>query len=214
MSFKKLCLFYGFLLLVISIVAASIGLFKVTPLPGGGTLTSRQLFATIDESVSNITSAPHLSAPHLEMILRAYHSPLVGLGQYIYDEGRRYQIDSDHAMAFWLHESTLGTRGEATGTFSPGNLRCVKGRPCVDQQRGGYAQFSSWKDGIDRWYSLLHFGYVQGDITKPIVGHACTTLEQIIHVYAPSSDANDEQAYVNAVIDAVTQWRAGKMVIA
>jgi hypothetical protein len=38
---------------------------------------------------------------------------------------------------------------------------------------------------------------VQGQITIPIVGHPCRTIEQIIPVYAPSSDGNNVTGYIN-----------------
>jgi len=50
-------------------------------------------------------------------------------------------------------------------------------------------------------------GYVRGGIT----GSPCSTVERIIPTYAPSSDGNDEQAYINAVIASVAAYRAGQV---
>ncbi len=67
----------------------------------------------------------------------------------------------------------------------------------------------SWQDGFEHWYRLILYGYVQGRVTIPIVGHVCTTVDQIVPVYAPSSDGNDEAAYIAAVKHAVDTWRHG-----
>jgi hypothetical protein len=114
-------------------------------------------------------------------------------------------------LAFFLHESRFGSTGEATVTFSLGNERCIQERPCIDQQLGGYAQMESWEDGFEQWYRLILYGYVQGKVTIPLVGHACTTIDQIIPVYAPSSDHNNVVAYIAAMKNAVDTWRAGQI---
>jgi hypothetical protein len=217
MSFKKIVL-CGILFVVAYMILAGGALGHTTSSPAGAAQLISSSFGGQQTSQNgknawDITSAPRLSGKQLNTILSAYHSPMAGLGQYIYDQGHSYQISSDFAMAFWLHESTLGTAGEARTTYSPGNLRCVADRDCVDQQRGGYAQMLNWQDGITHWYQLLSLGYVQGQVTKSIVGHACTTLAEIIPVYAPSSDHNDEQQYIQSLIYIVTSWRAGKVVL-
>lgn len=38
-----------------------------------------------------------------------------------------------------------------------------------------------------------------------------STIDQIIPVYAPGSDNNDVQAYIQAIKDAVTAWRRGQV---
>ena len=50
-------------------------------------------------------------------------------------------------------------------------------------------------------------------ITIPIVGHPCRTVEQIIPVYAPSSDGNSVAGYIHAVLSAVRAWRAGNIYV-
>jgi len=62
------------------------------------------------------------------------------------------------------------TTGEATKTLSLGNECCIPDRPCIDQAQGGYAQMRSWEDGFEHWYRLIRDGYVQGQVTIPLVG--------------------------------------------
>ncbi|HLL78876.1 MAG TPA: hypothetical protein VKT25_05215 [Ktedonobacteraceae bacterium] len=159
----------------------------------------------------SVVGPPTISASFIDQVLTAYHSPAAGLGTVIEQQGIHYGIDPVFALAFFQHESSFGTTGEARVTLSPGNERCIAGRPCIDQDRGGYAQMRSWADGFDHWYRLILYGYVQGQVTKPLVGHICTTVAEIIPVYAPSSDGNDEAGYIAAVEHAVDTWRHGQV---
>src|SRR6266496_2931502 len=81
-----------------------------------------------DDATYRVTSMPQLSVARIRAILTAYHSPYADQAQTIYDLGRKYQVSSDYALAFWLHESREGTDGEAQVTFSPGNERCIPDR--------------------------------------------------------------------------------------
>ncbi len=161
----------------------------------------------------SVLSPPQIDVVRINAILAAYHSPAAGKGQALYDLGRTYGISSDDALAFFFHESRFGTTGEARKTLALGNERCIQDRPCVDQNQGGYAQMSSWEDGFAHWYQLIAYGYDQGQITIPLVGHPCTTIEQIIPVYAPSADHNDVQGYINAITGALHAWRSGQVMI-
>ena len=146
-----------------------------------------------------------ISASQINIIFTAYHSPAAGTGSYLYRSALQYGIDPIVPLAFFMHESTLGTQGEATATLALGNERCLTDRPCIDSNRGGYAQFESWNDGYEHWFDLL-----TGPVYK---GTGLTTIQQIIPVYAPAADRNDEQAYIASLIYSINAWRAGKVVI-
>jgi len=153
------------------------------------------------EQASSVLGPPSVSATFINRVLAAYHSPAAGLGQALYDDGVNTGIDPVYALAFFLHESSLGTTGEARKTLALGNERCIPDRPCVDLDRGGYAQMESWEDGFSHWYSLMLTLYIQQ-------WHR-VTVEQIIPKYAPGSDGNNEQAYIAAIEHAVATWRRG-----
>jgi len=163
----------------------------------------------------SLLGKPTISAHFIDQVLAAYHSPATGTGQQLYDLGVQAGIDPAYALAFFLHESRFGTTGEARVTLSLGNERCIPDRPCIDQDRGGYAQMESWVDGYAHWYALIRNLYVTGAINQYIGRNACpcTTIPQIIPVYAPSSDGNDEQAYISAILHAVQTWRAGRIFV-
>jgi hypothetical protein len=144
---------------------------------------------------------PTVSTAFINRVLALYHSPAAGLGQALYDDGVRTGIDPVYALAFFMHESSFGTTGEARKTLALGNERCLPDRPCVDLDRGGYAQMQSWEDGFAHWYTLI--------LTLYIKQWHLATIEQIVPKYAPGSDGNDEAAYVAAIEHAVDTWRRG-----
>lgn len=154
-------------------------------------------------SSSSVLGPPSLSASFIDQVLSYYGSPAVGLGQRLYDDSLASGIDDAWALAFFRHESSFGTTGEARATMALGNERCIQDRPCIDQDRGGYAQMYSWADGADHWYALINNLYVKE--------WGRTTVETIIPKYAPGSDGNNEQGYINAVEGYVAAWRAGRM---
>ncbi len=112
-----------------------------------------------------------------------------------------------YALAFFLHEDSFGKTGIGAANHSLRNIRCSAGYASAS----GFRSYSTWEEGYRDWYQLILVGYVQGQITIPIVGHPCRTIEQIITVYAPSSDGNNVTGYIKAVIDAVRAWRAGSI---
>jgi hypothetical protein len=153
----------------------------------------------------SIYGKPSLAASQIDAILSAYHSPAAGQGQTLYALSEQFGIDDAYPLAFFFHESNFGTQGEARTTRSLGNLRCIDGAQCIDQDRGGYAAFANWHDGFQAWFVLITSGLYKGD--------GLTTLETIIPRYAPSADNNNEQGYISGVLYCVTNWQAGKVVL-
>ncbi len=189
-------------------------------LVGGGTWVGSALTSTLNTPTSTgtgyaLVAPPSVNADFINRVLVRYHSPAVGEGQAVYDDGVKYGIDPVFALAFFMHESSFGTTGEARASLSIGNLRCV-GAGYEDLHptcQDNYAWFSSWDDGIEAWYRLIKNGYVQGGINAFIGRNACpcVTVAQIIPVYAPRTDHNDEAAYIAAVEQEVTTWRSGQV---
>jgi hypothetical protein len=151
----------------------------------------------------SILGKPTLSAAFIDRVLSTAHSPAAGTGQDFYQLSLHYGIDDAWPLAFFHHESDYGTTGEARVTYSIGNSRCIATRPCIDQNRGGYAQMWNWTDGIVQWYTLLRNLYINT--------WGRSTVEQIIPKYAPNSDGNDEQGYINALVIDAAGFRAGEV---
>ena len=145
----------------------------------------------------SVIGQPTISAEFMNRILSTNSSPAAGIGQAIFDLGEKYNIDPVFAMAFFEHESSFGTTGVARVTLSPGNIRASAGYA----QFEGYRAYRNWTAGFEDWYKLIKNLYIGQ--------WGLTTVEQIVPVYAPSSDNNDVSAYISAVENDVDQWRSG-----
>ncbi len=149
----------------------------------------------------SVLGKPTITADFINRVLASYSSPAAGLGQQMYDLGVKYGIDPVYALAFFMHESLFGTTGEAQVTRSLGNSRCIPTRPCIDQNRGGYAQMYSWLDGFEQWFKLIRNLYV--------AQWGRVTVDQIIPKYAPNSDGNNEAEYIATLKREVDVWHVG-----
>jgi hypothetical protein len=147
----------------------------------------------------SVLGRPTISADFINRVLANYNSPASGKGQALYNLGITYGIDPAFALAFFMHESSFGTQGEANVSLSLGNLRCIPNFKCQD----GYAWFPTWESGFQAWYELIRNLYVSQ--------WSLTTVNQIIPRYAPAADNNDETAYIVSVEHAIATWRAGNL---
>jgi Mannosyl-glycoprotein endo-beta-N-acetylglucosaminidase len=150
-------------------------------------------------SSHRLVGQPSLSADFVNQVLARAHSPASGIGQTVYDLSRVYGIDDAYALAFFEHESSFGTTGVAKVSKSWGNSRCSTGYTCID----GFRAYASWELGCADWFGLLSTLYVKQ--------WHLVTVEQIIPVYAPSSDGNSVAGYIAAVVAAVDRWRRGEV---
>ncbi len=139
-----------------------------------------------------VVGKPSIRADFINSVLDYYHSPARGKGRALYDYGVKYGIDPAYALAFFMHESSFGTTGVARVTRSLGNIRV---------SYDGYRLYHTWEEGFEDWYKLIANQYVEQ--------WRLTTVDQIVPVYAPSSDNNDVAAYIQAVKTAVDMWRGG-----
>ena len=145
----------------------------------------------------SVLGKPTITVNFINQVLASYNSPAAGKGQALYDLGVQYGIDPAFALAFFMHESTFGTAGEARSSLSLGNLRCIPNFECRDN----YAWFPTWEAGFKAWYSLIRNLYV--------ADWGLTTVDQIIPRYAPPSDNNNDSAYIASLKHAIDTWHAG-----
>jgi hypothetical protein len=160
-----------------------------------------------DDASYTVTGPPTISPEFIDRVLFAYGSPATGTGQALYALGVESDIDPVYALAFFMHEDSFGETGIGAVNHSLGNIRCSTGYLC----ESGFRYYATWQDGYQNWYSLILNGYVKGQITDSIVGHPCITVDEIVPVYAPSSDHNDVAGYIAAIKHVVETWRSGKL---
>lgn len=148
-----------------------------------------------------VEGAPTITPEKINQILEQYNSPAAGLGQHIYDKGVETGINPAVALAFFIQESSAGTAGVAERTKSWGN---IKGEGPAGSD-SGFRKYNTYEEGVDDWYRLIKEKYLAPPSEG---GFGAKTLSQIISKYAPSSDNNNEAAYVANVKGMVKGWQA------
>lgn len=188
---------------------------QVFPIQVGGTLGAVNAWQNSNGPVAPKTPIPtnkgpysvvgpnSLSVAFMNKVLAYYHSPAAGKAQALWDDGVKYGLDSAYALAFFMHESSFGTTGVARVTLSLSNMRCVPEYRCynVSGNDGGYSAFDTWEQGFEAWFKLIRNLYV--------AYWGRVTIDQIIPKYAPSSDNNNEAAYIASLEHIIDTWRAG-----
>ncbi|RLT24519.1 MAG: hypothetical protein DWI30_01205 [Chloroflexi bacterium] len=156
----------------------------------------------IPSGESSVLGPPTITAQRIDEILRVHGSPATGTGQYWIDAGLEYGIDPVYALAFFMHESTLGTnpawsgfKPDGSSTHNIGNITCAGYPTCY----GRFRDYPDWQTGIRDWFRLIAVEY--------IADWGLATVESIIPRYAPQEDNNDEPLYINSVKLFVAQWR-------
>lgn len=154
----------------------------------------------------SVVGLPTVSAAFIDQVLATNHSPAQGTGQLFYDYGLQYGIDPVYALAFFKHESSFGTTGIATKTLSIGNSICTSDTAADMRYYSNhhcFQKYHNWAESIESWYSMIRNGYVK---LRNLV-----TIDQIIPVYAPSSDGNNVSGYIADIKRSVAIWRSGSI---
>ncbi len=147
--------------------------------------------------IYSVVGKPTMNVQFINNVLTYYDSPASGKGQALYDSGVKYGVNPAYALAFFLEESNFGTKGVATVTHALGNIRATSGEP----EYKGYRLYKTWEEGFEDWYKLIAEKYV-GE-------WHLSTIQQIIPIYAPSNDNNDEGQYISTIKIAIERWRNG-----
>ncbi len=144
--------------------------------------------------------APTISLATFAHFLQLKNSPAYPEAATMYQNCLKLSCDPAVALAFFNHESSMGTMGAALGHKSFGNIRCTAGWSCdYNGGGGGFKIYTTWTEGLIDWANLLE---VYASKFK------LNTLEQIIPVYAPAEDNNSPVTYINTVKSLVDQYRA------
>jgi hypothetical protein len=124
---------------------------------------------------------PSISFETFKRVLEVNNSPALSEAASMYNTCLREHCDPAMALAFFNHESSLGTRGVAVYTKSMGNIRC-RVDPCYQTQGNGAFQiYGSWTEGLQSWAVLLRETY--------LAKWNLVTVDQIIPRYAPGEQA-------------------------
>jgi len=148
----------------------------------------------------NPLGPPTISLNTFRGFLQELDSPALSEAEQMFKVCLEEGADPALALAFFEHESGGGKAGVAVITRSLGNIRCSAGYSCyVTPGNGSFRQYSTWTESARDWARLLQYYRTKLKLV---------TLEQIIPVYAPANDHNNEVGYVLAVKNRVDNLRS------
>lgn len=146
-----------------------------------------------------------MSSSRFIAVLNEAQSPAAPLAGELYRICVEEGIDPAVALAFFQHESSYGTKGICAeydlknwgNVRSPelmlfGTMRAIPGR-------GNFAEYPTWQYGLRDFCRRLR--------GPKYAGSGLHTVEAIIPKYAPSSDGNNVQRYIDALVAQVAAWQ-------
>lgn len=139
-----------------------------------------------------IKGPPTSTPEQIQTFLEKIGSPAAkeeGFSKALYDACTNRGIDPSVAVGFFLQESTAGRYGRGHNNMSLGNIKGVS--PESGQTDGTFRKYNSWAEGARDWARLIDESYAGK--------RGLQTLSQVISVYAPGSDNNNERGYVATV---------------
>lgn len=161
---------------------------------------------------------PDMSEAAFIRVLKEAKSPALSSAHAVYQECVKRRVSPAFLLALFQHESGFGLKGWATITLSWGNTRppsfgaTPKGVFDQDSAILWYVWDAPRPPG--RRYLCAYRDWIDGGVSTVarFVEHAAyrgkTTVEQIIPVWAPSSDGNDTARYIASVLASMDQWAA------
>ncbi|MBX9952062.1 MAG: glucosaminidase domain-containing protein [Candidatus Obscuribacterales bacterium] len=165
----------------------------------GGPIDRSAIPAPVAGDLS-IKGPPSCTVDQIQEFLTKMGSPAAkeeGFSQALYDACTNRGIDPAVAVGFFLQESTCGKYGRANGNHSLGNIKGTS--PESHQSDGTFRKYNTWAEGARDWARLIDESYVQK--------RGLETMSQVISVYAPSSDGNNERQYVATVKGVVENFK-------
>lgn len=155
-------------------------------------------------------TAPRISQAEFRRVLERGtelgRSPVAPFADECYQIIVGYGLDPAVALGFFAHESQFGLDGVSTKSLNWGNVRTpydpkrAAGTVQSASGHGEFVCFRSWQDGLRDWCERI--------LNRYIKERGLTTVDAAIPVYAPSSDGNNEKAYIQHVERLVTRWQA------
>ena len=141
----------------------------------------------------NMLGPPTITPQKINEVLRQYNSPAQGMGQLVFDLGVQSGINPAIALAFFIKESSAGTKGIARTTKNWGNR---KGSGPAGRYKG-FMRYNNFEESLRDWFPYMHRVYIN---------QGRQTLPRVIAKYAPGYDGNNERGYVRTVDRLLTKW--------
>ena len=129
-------------------------------------------------------------------------SPAAPFANELYDIIVGNGLDLAVTLAFFVHESQFCTTGVCANQDTKnwgGRRRAFKQQRGIGRaRRAPLRGYASWPDSVRDWCELILYGYVNKGLD---------TIEKVVLVYAPRSDGNVPESYINTVRRMVAAWQ-------
>ena len=161
---------------------------------------------TISPDTLVVGTLPRISEERFEEVLRQAGSPAAPEARSGYRAVAAQGVDPLLALAIFRHESRLGTAGlvPAYDLRNPGATRSSRtgvGEPVQPPGRGQFWRYPSWTEGFrDLAARLVDPGFVYAQ-------RGLRTIGEVIPTWAPASDGNSPQNYIQAVVRTMEELR-------
>jgi hypothetical protein len=139
---------------------------------------------TIDNKITENNAIRDAYKKLMKYYFNEYNKELLGLEGFFVNYCFEKKIDPAFVFSIIYNESTVGTQGWGYYNKNPGNLR---GYGTLGE-RGGYAYFKTWKDGIKALIDLLSENYSNFSVRKTI------------YIYAPPAE-NETTKLTNDIVN-------------
>ncbi|MGB9748756.1 MAG: hypothetical protein ACP5H9_01945 [Candidatus Woesearchaeota archaeon] len=139
---------------------------------------------TIDDKITSNNAIRDAYKKLIKYYFNEYNAELLGLEGFFVNYCFEKKLDPAFVFSIIYNESTVGTQGWGYYNKNPGNLR---GYGTLGE-RGGYAYFRTWKDGIKALIDLLSEKYSNLSVRKAV------------YTYAPPSE-NDTIKLTNDIVN-------------
>jgi N-acetylmuramoyl-L-alanine amidase len=158
--------------------------------------------SSVSRNTQVVGVSPRINNIKFGEVLLSAASPALADSYQIYDAIVRERVDPAFLLAIFKHESGFGKLGLGAANKNPGNTRStILGNGIVvDTVKGKFVRYPSWFEGFkDLAARLVEPDYVYGR-------NGYRTIGQIIPVFAPASDGNDPEGYINSVVKSMNAW--------
>ena len=119
-------------------------------------------------------------------------TPLAGQGTLTAQLCQTTKIDPALVLAIWSQDSSYATAGAGKTNMNPGNVTCGTqtsgaGWTC----NGRFRQYTDFNAAITDWFNVVGKGRRL---------QSANTIRDLIKTYAPPTDSNNTQGYINSVM--------------
>lgn len=163
----------------------------------------------VDRNTQVVGVGPDISAGTFSQVLQSANSPAAGEAGQAYQAIVAEKVSPAFCLSVFQHESRYATDPASMvvkhSTKNPGNCRTSRtgAGQVIPTERGNFVKYPDWTSGFkDLARRLVDPGFAYAM-------SGAKTIGQILPIWAPASDGNNPDGYINAVVNSMNSLGAG-----